>query len=203
MANMATSTKLRHWLLWFIISALAACSSHKVKEKPPCMYADGSEKAAPLWVCYTPEAGFSLTGVGYADASLGGMDTSLRLARNEALTNLWQRLRTKLRHAIDLYTQQQRAADEFNADELRRSILDEISREMLDEAQQVASSTTPSGGAVVAMGLDAYDLESIGRTALQNAYLKHPQLWDQWLSKADFIQVQEAIVKPFSAQVFE
>ena len=196
MANMATSTKSYAFAV-LLAASLTACSGNKVKEKPACIFADGSDKAAPMWVCNDPIEDFALAGIGYADASIGGQDTSFRLAQGEALASLLGHVRTKLRAALDSYTQQH-PIPALDIDALKRSVLNEVDRSAVDDAQVAASTSTPSDGMVVAMGLDTYDLESAGRQALQNSYIKQPELWQPWLAGQDFIQTQEDIIRLLS-----
>ena len=146
--------KLRSILILAILSALAACSSNQPAPQPvaSCVFADGSNQAAPDWVCGAPVDGIDLSAVGYADKSSAGINFMKQMASTAARVELAQTMKVEVQNMIKQYAETTGAGDSETVDQVNTSVTKQITKQTLVGSRIYRHIPTPTGGIVVLVG---------------------------------------------------
>ncbi|MEL0637705.1 LPP20 family lipoprotein [Marinomonas sp. TI.3.20] len=181
---------------------LAACSSNDQKEQdtnptnvPDCVFADGSNKAAPDWVCGAPITGYPLTAVGYSNKSGAGPTFMIDIASTAARVELAQTLNLNIQNMVKQYAETTGSADAETVDRVNSVVTKQVTNQKLIGSRVVRQMMTPSGGFVVAVGLDPKKTEGIAADILRSSMKNEAALYQKVESGKGFKELADEIAK--------
>ncbi|TBR42417.1 hypothetical protein CBF23_006805 [Marinomonas agarivorans] len=185
--------------LAFVSTLLVACSSAPEKAAPApvasCVFADGSNKAAPDWICGAPVEGYDLTAVGYSDKSGAGPNFMKQMAATAARVELAQVLSLEIQNMIKQYAETTGAGDTETVDKVNSSVTKQITDQKLVGSRIVRQMPTPSGGMVVLVALDAKSVEQVSKDILKTSMNNERALYQQFRAGQSFDELADEIVK--------
>lgn len=176
---------------------LVACSStpEKSTPTPSCIFADGSNKAAPDWVCGAPISGFDLFAVGYSDKSDAGPNFMKQMAATAARAELAQVLSLEIQNMIKQYAETTGTGDLETVDRVNTSVTKQVTDQKLVGSKIVRQMPTPSGGMIVLVALDPTGVEQISKDVLRTSMDNDRALYQQFKAEQGFDELADEIVK--------
>lgn len=179
---------------------LAACGSKPQQEQTvqpvaSCLFADGSDKAAPDWVCGAPIEGYDLSAVGYSDKSGAGPNFMKQMAATAARVELAQVLSLEIQNMIKQYAETTGAGDSETVDRVNTSVTKQITDQKLVGSKIVRQMPTPSGGMIVLVALDPTGVEQVSKDILRTSMENDQALYQQFKAEQGFDELAEEIVK--------
>ncbi len=175
---------------------MAGCSTADKKPAEPvasCVFADGSNQAAPDWVCGAPVDGIDLTAVGYADKSAAGPNFMKQMAATAARVELAQTMRVEVQNMIKQYAETTGAGDAETVDRVNSSVTKQITKETLVGSKIFRQMPTPTGGMVVLVGLDADTVNKLAEQAIKTSMNNERALWQKFQSQKSFDELAAEI----------
>lgn len=174
---------------------LVGCSSApKTQPVAECTFADGSNQAAPAWVCGAPVDGVELSAVGYADKSGAGVNFMKQMAATAARVELAQTFRVDVQNMIKQFAETTGAADSETVDMVNTSVTKQITKETLSGSKIFRQMATPTGGMVVVVGLDAATYEKLQQHTLQTSMNNEKALWQKFNAEKSFDELAEEMI---------
>ena len=189
-------TTLRNLVAAATATLLVACSSTTTPVQEPvaeCVFADGSGKEAPLWVCGTPVEGYPLSAVGYADKSAAGPNFMKQMASTAARVELAQIMQVQVQNMIKQYTETTGVGDSETVDQVNSSVTKQITKESLVGSRIIRQLPTPSGGIVTLVGLNADSVGQVAEQALKTSMNNDRALWQKFQAEKSFDELAEEI----------
>jgi len=178
---------------------LVACgSTPPVQTAAPvasCLFADGSNKAAPDWVCGAPLAGYDLAAVGYSDKSGAGPNFMKQMAATAARVELAQVLSLEIQNMIKQYAETTGAGDAETVDRVNSSVTKQITDQKLVGSKIVRQMPTPTGGMIVLVALDPTGVDQIAKDILRTSMNNDQALYQQFKAGQGFDELADEIVK--------
>lgn len=174
---------------------IVGCANTRPALNTACLFADGSQKIAPEWVCYTSNNTSERSAIGYAAASITGQSFSDQMAITAAQDKLLRGLWTDLDLALPIYIAQINEHSELDMltdlpetlepFKLRMtdSIKAQFNRQLLRDVRVKEKMTTPTGATVVLMAINQSELTELFNQAIQQANQEQPQLWQTILNR--------------------
>lgn len=159
----------------FMALIMASCSS--APKQPDCVFADGSNQPAPLWVCSRDTSERSLSIITYADKSATGSNFMKQMAENSARFKLAQKLKRKINRMITQYAANTGFAEHQTLDKILIQTNKLITSKTLKDSRILNQQITPTGGIVIMVYLNAQDLQKAIKKALQRSISNHTKLW--------------------------
>lgn len=179
-----------------VTAALVGCSSNEPRpDLADCVYADGSNQEAPMWVCGGPVEGLDLSAVGYADRSAAGPNFMKQMAATAARVELAQIMRVEVQNMIKQYAETTGSADDETVDQVNTSVTKQITKESLIGSKIFRQMPTPSGGMVVLVGLDADTVNSLAEQALKTSMNNERALWQKFQAEKSFDEMAQEMAK--------
>ncbi|MCY0966225.1 LPP20 family lipoprotein [Parathalassolituus penaei] len=188
----------KHLITATLLSLLAACSSSPDKEakyEKECVFADGSGDEAPLWVCGAPLDGVELSAVGYSDKSNAGPNFMKQMAATAARVELAQMMKIQVQNMIKQYAETTGVSDSETVDKVNSVTTKQITNESLSGTRIYRQMLTPTGGMVVAVGIDPATAEALVKQALRTSMNNEQALWQKFQSKKSFDELAEEIAR--------
>ncbi|MBM95413.1 MAG: hypothetical protein CMI09_06150 [Oceanospirillaceae bacterium] len=188
-------TTLRTLVAAATATLLVACSSNKPVDEPVagCVFADGSGKEAPEWVCGAPIEGYDLATVGYADKSAAGPNFMKQMASTAARVELAQIMKVEVQNMIKQYAETTGAGDSETVDKVNSSVTKQITKESLVGSRIIRQLPTPSGGIVVLVGLNADSVDQVAEQALKSSMNNNRALWQKFQAEKSFDELADEI----------
>lgn len=187
---------IRHLITAAAATLMVACSSNEpAQEVAECVFADGSNQPAPLWVCGAPVDGIDLSAVGYADKSAAGPNFMKQMAATAARVELAQTMKVEVQNMIKQYAETTGTADDETVDQVNSSTTKQITKQELQGSKIYRQMPTPSGGMVVLVGLDADTVTQIAEQALKTSMNNEKALWQKFQSQKSFDEMAEEMAK--------
>lgn len=187
---------IRHLITATAATLMVACSSNEpAPVVADCLFADGSNQPAPLWVCGGPVEGVDLTAVGYADKSAAGPNFMKQMAATAARVELAQTMKVEVQNMIKQYAETTGTADDETVDQVNSSTTKQITKQDLQGSKIYMQMPTPSGGMVVLVGLDADTVTQIAEQALKTSMNNEKALWQKFQSQKSFDEMAEEMAK--------
>lgn len=177
---------------------MAGCSSNDKKSAEPvasCVFADGSNQAAPDWVCGAPVDGIDLAAVGYADKSAAGPNFMKQMAATAARVELAQTMRVEVQNMIKQYAETTGTGDDETVDRVNSSVTKQITKETLVGSKIFRQMPTPSGGMVVLVGLDADTVNQLAEQAIKTSMNNERALWQKFQAQKSFDELAAEIAR--------
>ncbi|WP_240537115.1 LPP20 family lipoprotein [Marinomonas flavescens] len=178
---------------------LVACSSKEVLNKaepvPDCVFADGSNKAAPQWVCGAPVEGVELSAVGYSEKSAAGPNYMKQMAATAARVELAQVLSLNLQNMVKQYVETTGAGDAESVDRVNSVVTKQVTEQTLVGSRVLRQLPTPSGGLVVLVGLDPKQTENISADILRTSMKNNQAIYQKLQAKKSFDELATEIAK--------
>jgi len=178
---------------------LAACSKDVVNTPvaavPDCVFADGSNQAAPEWVCGAPVAGVALSAVGYSEKSAAGPNYMKQMAATAARVELAQVLSVDLQNMVKQYVETTGAGDAETVDRVNSVVTKQVTEQKLIGSKVVRQMPTPSGGLVVLVGLDPAQAEGVAESILRTSMRNEAALFQKLESEKSFDELAAEIAK--------
>ncbi|PYF81595.1 MULTISPECIES: LPP20 family lipoprotein [Marinomonas] len=178
---------------------LAACSKDVVNtpvaDVPDCVFADGSNQAAPEWVCGAPVEGVELSAVGYSEKSAAGANYMKQMATTAARVELAQVLSVDLQNMVKQYVETTGAADAETVDRVNSVVTKQITEQTLIGSKVIRQMPTPTGGLVVLVGLDPSQAEGIAESILRTSMRNEAALFQKLESEKSFDELASEIAK--------
>ncbi|MGO3345699.1 MAG: LPP20 family lipoprotein [Marinomonas sp.] len=178
---------------------LAACSSKEILTQaepvPDCMFADGSNKEAPQWVCGSPVEGVELSAVGYSEKSAAGPNYMKQMAATAARVELAQVLSLNLQNMVKQYVETTGAGDAESVDRVNSVVTKQVTEQTLVGSRVLRQLPTPNGGLVVLVGLDPKQTESISEDILRTSMKNNQAIYQKLESKKSFDELAAEIAK--------
>ncbi|ADZ92585.1 LPP20 family lipoprotein [Marinomonas mediterranea] len=192
--------KLKFLGLGVLALAVAACSSTDKKEESvapvvACMFADGSSQPAPEWVCGAPIDGISLSAVGYSEKSAAGYNYMKQMAATSARVELAQVLSVDVQNMVKQYVETTGAGDTETVDRVNSVVTKQVTEQTLIGSQVVRQMPTPSGGLVVAVGLDPEQAGSLSESILRTSMKNNAALFQKLQAEKSFDELAAEIAK--------
>lgn len=183
-----------------VSTLLVACGSTSEKAPAPapvasCVFADGSNRAAPEWICGAPVEGYDLTAVGYSDKSGAGPNFMKQMAATAARVELAQVLSLEIQNMIKQYAETTGAGDSETVDRVNSSVTKQITDQKLVGSRIIRQMPTPSGGMVVLVALDTKGVEQISKDILRTSMNNERALYQQFRAGQSFDELADEIVK--------
>lgn len=173
--------KLRSVFAAGAASLLVACASAPPAPAPlACSYADGTNQAAPEWVCGAPVDGIELSAVGYADKSGAGANFMKQMAATAARVELAQIMKVEVQNMIKQYAETTGTGDAETVDQVNTSVTKQITKETLVGSRIYRQQQTPSGGMVVLVGMNPDTVEKLAEQALRTSMKNERALWQKF-----------------------
>lgn len=187
---------IRHLITAAAATLMVACSSNEpVPVVAECVFADGSNQPAPLWVCGAPVEGIDLSAVGYADKSAAGPNFMKQMAATAARVELAQTMKVEVQNMIKQFAETTGTADDETVDQVNSSTTKQITKQELQGSKIYRQMPTPSGGMVVLVGLDADTVTQIAEQALKTSMNNEKALWQKFQSQKSFDEMAEEMAK--------
>ena len=178
---------------------LIACSKDvsntPVAAIPDCAFADGSNQAAPSWVCGAPLEGVALSAVGYSEKSAAGPNYMKQMAATAARVELAQVLSVDLQNMVKQYVETTGAGDVETVDRVNSVVTKQVTEQKLIGSQVLRQMPTPSGGLVVLVGLDPSQAEGIAESILRTSMRNEAALFQKLESEKSFDELAAEIAK--------
>ena len=177
---------------------LAACSKDAV-ETPPvaavpeCVFADGSNQAAPLWVCGAPVEGVELSAVGYSEKSAAGPNYMKQMAATAARVELAQVLSLDLQNMVKQYVETTGAGDAETVDRVNSVVTKQITDQTLIGSKVIRQIPTPSGGLVVLVGLNPEQAGNMAQDILRTSMKNEAAVFQKLQAEKSFDELAEEI----------
>lgn len=182
-------------LLSVVFLLISSCSFTPKKDDTQCVYADGSNRPAPDWVCNKGTHKKCLSAVAYADKSAAGKSFMKQMAENAARRKLSQHLETKINNMIKQYAKEEGLENHNNIKQVLRQTKKLISHESLKAAYVVQQRITPTGGMALMLMMDEKKTLKSCKEIIQSSIKKHPKLWQELQKKHAKDSLLEAILK--------
>ncbi|MEO9655877.1 LPP20 family lipoprotein [Marinomonas sp.] len=178
--------------------ALAACSKDvidtpPVAAVPECVFADGSNQAAPLWVCGAPVEGVELSAVGYSEKSAAGPNYMKQMAATAARVELAQVLSLDLQNMVKQYVETTGAGDAETVDRVNSVVTKQITDQTLIGSKVIRQIPTPSGGLVVLVGLDPEQAGEMTQDILRTSMKNEAAVFQKLQAEKSFDELAEEI----------
>jgi hypothetical protein len=187
---------IRHLITAAAATLMVACSSNEpTPVVAECVFADGSNQPAPLWVCGAPVEGIDLSAVGYADKSAAGPNFMKQMAATAARVELAQTMKVEVQNMIKQFAETTGTADDETVDQVNSSTTKQITKQELQGSKIYRQMPTPSGGMVVLVGLDADTVTQIAEQALKTSMNNEKALWQKFQSQKSFDEMAEEMAK--------
>ncbi|MEQ3693334.1 MAG: LPP20 family lipoprotein [Alcanivorax sp.] len=187
---------IRHLITAAAATLMVACSSNEpAPVVAECVFADGSNQPAPLWVCGAPVEGIDLSAVGYADKSAAGPNFMKQMAATAARVELAQTMKVEVQNMIKQFAETTGTADDETVDQVNSSTTKQITKQELQGSKIYRQMPTPSGGMVVLVGLDADTVTQIAEQALKTSMNNEKALWQKFQSQKSFDEMAEEMAK--------
>ncbi|MEO9273699.1 LPP20 family lipoprotein [Marinomonas sp. 5E14-1] len=181
---------------------LVACSKDVVNTPvaaiPDCAFADGSNQAAPDWVCGAPVEGVALSAVGYSEKSAAGPNYMKQMAATAARVELAQVLSVDLQNMVKQYVETTGAGDAETVDRVNSVVTKQVTEQQLIGSKVVRQMPTPSGGLVVLVGLDPSQAEGVAESILRTSMKSEAALFQKLEAEKSFDELAEEIAKRYS-----
>ncbi|MEP3351623.1 MAG: LPP20 family lipoprotein [Marinomonas sp.] len=181
---------------------LVACSKDVVNTPvaaiPDCVFADGSNQAAPDWVCGAPVEGVALSAVGYSEKSAAGPNYMKQMAATAARVELAQVLSVDLQNMVKQYVETTGAGDAETVDRVNSVVTKQVTEQQLIGSKVVRQMPTPSGGLVVLVGLDPSQAEGVAESILRTSMRSEAALFQKLEAEKSFDELAEEIAKRYS-----
>lgn len=181
--------------------ALVACSKDAEKSPavavPDCVFADGSNQAAPDWVCGAPVDGVALSAVGYSEKSAAGPNYMKQMAVTAARVELAQVLSVDLQNMVKQYVETTGAGDAETVDRVNSVVTKQVTEQELIGSQIIRQMPTPSGGLVVLVGLDPSQAEGVAESILRTSMKNEAALFQKLEAEKSFDELAEEIAKRY------
>lgn len=178
---------------------LAACSKDVINTPvaaiPDCVFADGSNQAAPAWVCGAPVEGVELSAVGYSEKSAAGPNYMKQMAATAARVELAQVLSVDLQNMVKQYVETTGAGDAETVDRVNSVVSKQVTEQKLIGSKVVRQMPTPSGGLVVLVGLDPAQAEGVAESILRTSMRNEAALFQKLESEKNFDELAAEIAK--------
>ncbi|MCV2401550.1 LPP20 family lipoprotein [Marinomonas sp. C2222] len=193
--------KLKILSLLALSVALVACSKDAEKSPtvavPDCVFADGSNQAAPNWVCGAPVEGVALSAVGYSEKSAAGPNYMKQMAATAARVELAQVLSVDLQNMVKQYVETTGAGDAETVDRVNSVVTKQVTEQQLIGSQVIRQMPTPSGGLVVLVGLDPSQAEGVAESILRTSMRNEAALFQKLEAEKSFDELAEEIAKRY------
>ena len=187
---------IRHLITAAAATLMVACSSNEpTPVVAECVFADGSNQPAPLWVCGAPVEGIDFSAVGYADKSAAGPNFMKQMAATAARVELAQTMKVEVQNMIKQFAETTGTADDETVDQVNSSTTKQITKQELQGSKIYRQMPTPSGGMVVLVGLDADTVTQIAEQALKTSMNNEKALWQKFQSQKSFDEMAEEMAK--------
>ena len=187
---------IRHLITAAAATLMVACSSNEpTPVVAECVFADGSNQPAPLWVCGAPVEGIDISAVGYADKSAAGPNFMKQMAATAARVELAQTMKVEVQNMIKQFAETTGTADDETVDQVNSSTTKQITKQELQGSKIYRQMPTPSGGMVVLVGLDADTVTQIAEQALKTSMNNEKALWQKFQSQKSFDEMAEEMAK--------
>lgn len=187
---------IRHLITAAAATLMVACSSNEpAPVVAECVFADGSNQPAPLWVCGAPVEGIDLSAVGYADKSAAGPNFMKQMAATAARVELAQTMKVEVQNMIKQFAETTGTADDETVDQVNSSTTKQITKQELQGSKIYRQMPTPSGGMVVLVGLDADTVTQIAEQAMKTSMNNEKALWQKFQSQKSFDEMAEEMAK--------
>ncbi|MBJ7537027.1 LPP20 family lipoprotein [Marinomonas transparens] len=180
--------------------ALAACSKDKEVVNTPapvpvpdCVFADGSNRAAPQWVCGTPVEGVALSAVGYSEKSAAGPNYMKQMAATAARVELAQVLSLDLQNMVKQYVETTGAGDAETVDRVNSVVTKQVTDQTLIGSKVIRQMPTPSGGLVVLVGLDPEQAGKVAQDILRTSMKNEEALYQKLEAEKGFEELASEI----------
>lgn len=170
---------------------LVGCASSPKETVADCTFADGSNQAAPTWVCGAPIEGVELSAVGYADKSGAGVNFMKQMAATAARVELAQTFRVDMQNMVKQFAETTGSADSETVDMVNTSVTKQITKETLAGSKIFRQMATPTGGMVVVVGLDASTHEKLQKHALKTSMDNEQALWQKFNAEKSFDELAD------------
>jgi hypothetical protein len=181
---------------------LVACSKDVINTPvaaiPDCVFADGSNQAAPDWVCGAPVDGVALSAVGYSEKSAAGPNYMKQMAATAARVELAQVLSLDLQNMVKQYVETTGAGDAETVDRVNSVVTKQVTEQQLIGSQVIRQMPTPTGGLVVLVGLDPSQAEGVAESILRTSMRNEAALFQKLESEKSFDELAEEIAKRYS-----
>ncbi|WP_191601067.1 LPP20 family lipoprotein [Marinomonas algicola] len=175
---------------------LAGCSATPENMSvAECLFADGSNVEAPVWVCGAPIEGVELSAVGYSDKSAAGPNFMKQMASTAARVELAQVLSLDIENMIKQYAETTGAGDSETIDRVNTAVTKQITDQTLIGSKIIRQMPTPTGGIVVLVGLDPAGVESISKALLRTSMNNEQALFQKFQAEKSFDELAEEIAK--------
>ena len=172
---------IRHLITAAAATLMVACSSNEpAPVVAECVFADGSNQPAPLWVCGAPVEGIDLSAVGYADKSAAGPNFMKQMAATAARVELAQTMKVEVQNMIKQYSETTGAGDSETVDQVNTSVTKQITKETLVGSRIFRQMPTPTGGIVVLVGLSPDTVNKLAENALKTSMKNERALWQKF-----------------------
>ena len=186
----------RHRLTAAAATLMVACSSNEpAPVVAECVFADGSNQPAPLWVCGAPVEGIDLSAVGYADKSAAGPNFMKQMAATAARVELAQVLSVDLQNMVKQYVETTGAGDAETVDRVNSVVTKQVTEQKLIGSKVVRQMPTPSGGLVVLVGLDPAEADGVAESILRTSMRNEAALFQKLESEKSFDELASEIAK--------
>ncbi|NLQ17624.1 hypothetical protein HGG82_08275 [Marinomonas sp. M1K-6] len=178
---------------------LTACSKDVINTPvaaiPDCVFADGSNQAAPDWVCGAPIEGVALSAVGYSEKSAAGPNYMKQMAATSARVELAQVLSVDLQNMVKQYVETTGAGDAETVDRVNSVVTKQVTEQQLIGSKVVRQMPTPSGGLVVLVGLDPAQAEDVAESILRSSMRNEAALFQKLEAEKSFDELASEIAK--------
>lgn len=183
-------------LLGCVVFGTFACST--TPDKPDCPYADGSNQAAPNWVCAQnlPANKHKLLAVVYADKSAAGINFMQQAALSAARRELIGLFKQQLAEQITQYAQRLGMADKALLSELILHVKQQATASLLQGERVVRQRLTPKGDLVMMVVVNDKNALAMRKKALRLALQTQPDLWQKLQPQSNLEEIFTAIFAP-------
>ena len=191
---------MKHKLSLFaaaLVALLAACSSSP--EKPAsaavadCVFPDGSNEAAPGWICDEPVPGISVSTVGIARPTQAGPSFQKDTAAADARGKLVEQFQVQVDKMVKSYLGTTGLGDSETVDSVSQSVLKTVSSDTLYGSRIYKSRVGPDGSMYVLVGLDEANTREAAAQAVASSMNNDRALWQQFQAQQGFDEMKESI----------
>ena len=176
---------------------LAACSSSPERSGSSaladCVYPDGSDKAAPGWICDEPVAGVSVSAVGIAGPTKAGPSFQKDTAAADARGKLVEQFQVQVDKMVKSYLGTTGIGDSETVDSVSQSVLKTVSSDTLYGSKVFKSRVGPDGSMYVLVGLDENATREAAARAVASSMNNDNALWQQFQAQQGFDELKESI----------
>ena len=176
---------------------LAACSSSPERSGSSaladCVYPDGSDKAAPGWICDEPVAGVSVSAVGIAGPTKAGPSFQKDTATADARGKLVEQFQVQVDKMVKSYLGTTGIGDSETVDSVSQSVLKTVSSDTLYGSKVFKSRVGPDGSMYVLVGLDENATREAAARAVASSMNNDNALWQQFQAQQGFDELKESI----------